>query len=356
MCASCGQCARFAVCGSKEPMKSHPLPDNPWQVVSQDLCYFEGSDYMVTVDHYSDFIEVDELEDTLSSTVAKKSKAQFARHGIPEVLLSDNGPQFIGTDYKSFCNLYGITHVTSSPYWPKGNGKAESAVKIVKSLMKKSSDWQLAILHYRNTPQQGHTLAPAQRSMSRRLRSTLPVAKKLLVPSAATPDLVKAQIEHKRLRAKMNYDKSVSAHEPPSVEVGDYVYAKPPPQKRGGPWTYGRVIDAPRPRSYVIESKTGTLRRNRSHINPAPLSVQTQKKSVVDLSPQIVEGGPQGGTNTLGVPAVRPPVHTSDSNMCTPKDSAQLISAKSVSPEMPYCTRSGREVKPPKTYDPSDNM
>ena len=113
VCDSCGQCAQFAASRPKEPMKSHPIPDYPWQLVSQDLFYFEGSDYLITVDHFSDFIEVNKLDDILSATVVEKSKAHFARHGIPEVLLSDNGPQYTSVDFKSFCKLHDITHVTS---------------------------------------------------------------------------------------------------------------------------------------------------------------------------------------------------------------------------------------------------
>jgi len=67
---SCGKCAQFQVQNAKEPMKSQPIPEYPWQFVSQDLCVFELNNYLVTTDHYSDFIEADELENTLSATIA----------------------------------------------------------------------------------------------------------------------------------------------------------------------------------------------------------------------------------------------------------------------------------------------
>ena len=181
MCQNCGRCAQFGREDTKEAMKSQPVPQYPWQFVSQDLFQFESSNYLVTVDHYSDFTELDELDNTLSSTVVKQAKSHFARHGIPGVLLSDNGPQFVSTEFAAFCDLYGITHITSSPYWPRGNGKAESAVKIVKTFMKKCTDIQLALLVYRNTPQEGHSLSPAQRSMGRRTRRNIPVSPQILV-------------------------------------------------------------------------------------------------------------------------------------------------------------------------------
>ena len=160
---------------------------------------------MVTVDHYSDFIELDELDNTLSSTFRKCSKSIFSRHGIPEVLISDNGPQFISTEFAAFCDLYGITHITSSPYWPKGNGKAESAVKIVKTFMKKCTEIQLALLVYRNTPQEGHTLNPAQRSMGRRIRLNIPVTRDLLVPDKGLSKLVQSDISLKKQKRRKNF-------------------------------------------------------------------------------------------------------------------------------------------------------
>ena len=124
---------------------------------------------MITVDHYSDYIEVDQLYDTKSTTVVEKLKTQFARHGIPDLLLTDNGPQFISVEFAKFCGEWNINHQTSSPYWPKGNGKAESAVKIVKNMMKKCDDLELALLSYRKTPNKNHSQSPAQRSMNRHL-------------------------------------------------------------------------------------------------------------------------------------------------------------------------------------------
>ena len=53
------------------------------------------------------------------------------------------------------------------------------------------------------------------------------------------------------------------------LTAGDYVCVKPPPAKRGQPWTYGRVSGSPAPRSYVIETPWGYMRRNRTQIQSA---------------------------------------------------------------------------------------
>ena len=104
----------------------------------------------------------DFLTDTLSRTVIEKLSVQFARHGIPDIFMSDNGPQFINDTFKCFMKKWNIRHVTSSPRYPQSNGKVENAVETCKMLMKMAeksrSDICLVLLDYRNTPQKPQAL------------------------------------------------------------------------------------------------------------------------------------------------------------------------------------------------------
>lgn len=61
---------------------------------------------------------------------------QRAREKHPEArprVISDNGPQFIARDFKSFIRLVGMTHVRTSPYYPQSNGKIERWHRTLKS-------------------------------------------------------------------------------------------------------------------------------------------------------------------------------------------------------------------------------
>lgn len=77
--------------------------------------------------------------------IIEHCKNLFARFGIPEVVRSDCETQF-STEFKKFANEYEFRHVTSSPKFSQSNGAAEAAVKIAKSILKKSKDTYLGLL------------------------------------------------------------------------------------------------------------------------------------------------------------------------------------------------------------------
>ena len=114
-------------------------------------------------------------------------KPIFARYRIPDIVISDNGPQYSSQEFKGFAKAYNFEHITSSPYYSQGNREAERAVKTVKSLLKDSSDPNLALLSYRSTPLSWCGHSPAELLMGRQIHSALPISTKSLTPR--WPDL-----------------------------------------------------------------------------------------------------------------------------------------------------------------------
>ena len=180
----CSICNEFQAKNQKFPMQSHELPDHPWSRVAADQIRLHGKEYMVLVDFYSDFMEVQKLEENTSSSVIEFFKEQFSRQGIPDILTTDNAPQFTSHEFHQFSVDWGFTHISSSPHHHRSNEKAESAVKIVKSLFRKAlkdnKDPWLALLDQRNTPTEFLESSPAKRLMSRRTRTLLPTTSSLL--------------------------------------------------------------------------------------------------------------------------------------------------------------------------------
>ena len=70
---------------------------------------------MVTVDYHSSFFEIDQLHSKTATAVLAKLKPHLARHGIPDQLMSDNGPPFDSQKFREFAQQHGLEHLTSSP-------------------------------------------------------------------------------------------------------------------------------------------------------------------------------------------------------------------------------------------------
>ena len=90
--------SKYSVClqhrsrQQKESLISHDIPVGPWEKVGSDLFHCLGQNYLLLVDYYSNFPEICLMKDTHSSTVITHMKSIFARYGIPETIVSDNGP------------------------------------------------------------------------------------------------------------------------------------------------------------------------------------------------------------------------------------------------------------------------
>ena len=181
--------------------------------------------------------------DTTTQTVIEHTKAHFARYGIPDMVVTDNGPQFRSQEYASFAATWEFTHTTSSPRHRQSNGKAESAVKVAKKLMVKAEhdnrDLQLTILDWRNTPTGGLQTSPVQKLHSRRTRILLPAAESLLLPAIVDYEVVVEDIRLKRRKAKFYYDRH--AKPLPDLEIGQPV--KLQPLQKGGTWSKARTVN-----------------------------------------------------------------------------------------------------------------
>jgi len=276
MIQNCKQCCQnFQHCS--EPMMPSTLPSRPWQKIGTDLFEFKGTTYLLLIDYYSRYIELARLSGTTTKSVVSAMKPIFARHGIPDMIVSDNGPQYASQEFKDFATAYDFQHITSSPYHPQGNGEAERAVKTIKSLLKCDPDPNVVLLSYRSTPLSWCRLSPAQLLMGRRIRSTLPAPEEMLVPQ--WPDLKEFQKidESFKLKQKRNFDRRHRVRELPSFDINQPVFVA---TREGSGIVPGRVVKETRNRSYEVQTPTGVVRRNRSdlHVRPEehPIELSTE--------------------------------------------------------------------------------
>ena len=197
-------------------------------------------------------------------TVINKLKRHFSVHGIPQKLYSDNGTQYTS---QAFARSWDFQHVTSSPEYPQSNGLSERAVRSARRLLETTErdgkDFYLNLLGTRNMPRDNILGSPAQRLLSRRTRTILPICKQLLKPAARTPTSMKAQLTKKRRTQKHDYEKT---NKPLHPLEPDQVVSLQTQRGHDKVGVVKRRCDEPL--SYVVDSEGKEYRRNRRHILP----------------------------------------------------------------------------------------
>ena len=162
----------------------------------------------------------------------------------------------------------GFTHTTSSPHYPQSNGLAERTVQTAKGLLKESTDPHLALLTYRATPLPWCNLSPAELLMGRKLRTNVPATTTSLVPQWEFLATFREKDRERKVKQKQHYDQRHRTRPLPEIPNNSAVWIN-----TGGNSIPGQIVtQSTTPRSYLVQTPSGTLRRNRSQINPAPNS------------------------------------------------------------------------------------
>ena len=262
--SKCEVCLSHRSAPPREPLQQHDFIARPWSKIGADLCQIDGRTLLVVCDYYSNFIEVARLNTVTTRSVLRELLPMFARFGLPDVLVSDNGPQFASAEFAVFVKQKGITHVTSSPHYAQSNGKAENAVKTLKLLFAKAKQSgeseYMALLDWRNTPSEGMSTSPAQRLMGRRCKTLLPTAGTLLKPRYDTDADTRALAGRKR-RQSFYYNQHARSLTP--IDEGATVRMRLPGEKT---WTPGTCTEQVNPQSYRVKVGGTVYRRNRRQL------------------------------------------------------------------------------------------
>ena len=123
---------------AKAPVHHWERSNAPWTRIHVDFAGpFLGKMFLVLYDTYSKWIELFALNNIKTATLIKCLRRTFSTHEIPYFIVSDNGPSFTSSEFKTFCFGNGIKHLTIAPYSPSSNRAAERAVQTVKKALKK---------------------------------------------------------------------------------------------------------------------------------------------------------------------------------------------------------------------------
>ena len=87
---------------------------------------------MLIVDAHSKWPEIIEMPSVTASKTIDELRKLFTAYGLPEQIVTDNGPQFIADEFSQFLKQNGVKQLKCSPYYPSANGAVERLVKSFK--------------------------------------------------------------------------------------------------------------------------------------------------------------------------------------------------------------------------------
>lgn len=272
MVSNCATCQRHLPAQQREPLLPHDVAPRAWHTVAADLFHWEDKTFLLVGDTYSRFPIVRKLTCISSKGVIIHLRGIFDEYGIPERLMTDNGPQFAAREFRDFSKEYGFEHTTSSPHYPRSNGFIERLVQTIKRIFTKcregKSDPHLALLNYRATPLSSNLLSPAELLAGRRYKTIL-----LSRPSPGNPDTRQTLAEIKENAAHL-HDRQARAL--PPLTNGCKVLVR---NASNQIWEPAEVINSSsQPRSYELQTHQGRVRRNRRDIRPLPRNQQTPRE------------------------------------------------------------------------------
>ena len=133
---ACKTCLQRKPPKTKAGLMASKPPRYPWHTVAMDFCgpytpATGGARYvLVFVDHFTKWVELCPTSDQVATTVLREFYERIVcRHGVPQRLLSDNGPQFKSALVETMCGYFGIEKIYSSAYYPQGDGYAERMMR-----------------------------------------------------------------------------------------------------------------------------------------------------------------------------------------------------------------------------------
>ena len=220
----------------REPMIPSTLPQYPWQKIGVDLCHLKGHNYLIVA-------------------------------------------------FSEFAENYSFQHATSSPYFAQSNGQVERKVQTVKRLLREASDSHLALMTYRSTPFPWCKLSPAELLMGRKIRTNIPLLQDQLIPEWNFLEGFCALNESFKRTQKETYDRQHGVRNLPPLSDNTEVWITSGEQMSG---TVVRAADTPR--SYIVDTPSGELRRNRHHLNivlqssPTSFGTSTTREPIITRS------------------------------------------------------------------------
>ncbi|XP_028304146.1 uncharacterized protein K02A2.6-like [Gouania willdenowi] len=349
---TCLQCQTNQKMPAPAPLHPWEWPTRPWSRLHLDFAGpFMGHMFLVLMDAHSKWLEAHIMSNITAPVTTDLLRSIFATHGLPDTIVSDNGPTFTSEVFREFVEKNGIRHIRTAPYHPASNGLAERAVETLKSGLRKMTGHSLEIklarflFQYRITPHTTTGLSPAEMLLKRKPKSHL--------------DLLRPDVGAKVARSQEDQTLRRDQHARTwFFKQRDCVYVKN--FATGSPWLPGIIRSKSGPVSFVVDLLDGRqVRRHQDHVRVRSVAGGEGSRSVSNkndgsssmdcVAPVCTDGlllPPVGLSEKPASPESVSPEPASASN---PPSGAQYVSPSVDSTDT--LRRSKRQHKPPKRLE-----
>ena len=333
---------------------SWPSAGKPWSRLHIDYAGpIDGKYFLIVIDSFSKFLDIQFSSLATSAVTIGHLRKTFSNFGLPEIIVSDNAPNFVSQEMESFFQKNGIKHICPAPYNPASNGLAERAVRTFKEGLGKfkEGDYQTRVCrflyNYRKTVHSATGKAPAEIMFNRNFRGT---------------------IESVQLKEKFSKCEEKVIDEECMYKVDDAIFARN--YGKGPPWVEGRIVEILGLRNYKVQVKSsGNIiwRRHADQLMPRyfgnfnlsdnrmlnPYDIHNQ--SSLDMSTQKKDCTQVNGGNDCNVevstsscPSVSPNTSCGVNNDVLSRDTNDSIDSRDELPlQTPVLRRSQRSIRPP---------
>ena len=215
----CSPCQENRKSLPEAPLHPWERPHKPWVRLHLDYASpFLGKMFLFVIDAHSKWMGAFAMNTLTSSATIDKLRITFATHGLPEIVVTDNGSNFVSREFEDFLKQNGIRHIKTAPCHPPSNGMAERAVQALKEGMKKMNGGSVEtrvsqfLARYRITPQTSTGLSKAELLLQRKPRSRL---------DPVYPEIGR-KVRQGQASQKLAHDWHAKEH---SMQEGEAVYA-----------------------------------------------------------------------------------------------------------------------------------
>ena len=257
-CRACHGCKLVARPDPDEPIRSTSLPDRPWQDLEVDLMgpLPSGHSLLVIVDYYGRFYEVEVMQSTTTEKIIDRLADTFCRHGLPNTIKSDNGPQFKSNECREYCEQHGIIHQKVTAKWAQANGEVERLQIAQAENNPRRTELRKYLTAYRSIPQNTTGRIPAKLLFNRKVKGKIP---DLSIDHAYDHEVHDRDDEQKaKSKAYADIHRRAS---PSSIELGDKVLVQQEIQRNSALRSTQTPLRSSARPGLVPESTVGLLDR-----------------------------------------------------------------------------------------------